>query len=145
MTNVWNMKLRQSWRPCNHLQNSQAGVYFSTNFGPENGNNGVHSLCATQCKVNSNKYVKHMPSCQFGNSRNEMELIIKLYIFVLFLFHHLCVCVLIDVCSSIRIPELPKSNGFLIIEANGGLNQQRLSVLSQTMHFTPLLLKILKN
>jgi hypothetical protein len=24
--------------------------------------------------------------------------------------------------------EFPKSNGFLIIEANGGLNQQRLSV-----------------
>jgi len=24
--------------------------------------------------------------------------------------------------------ELPESNGFLIIEANGGLNQQRLSV-----------------
>ncbi|KAI3685208.1 hypothetical protein L6452_34445 [Arctium lappa] len=48
MTNVWNMKLRQSWRPCFHLQNSQA--------------------------------------------------------------------------------ELPKSNGFLIIEANGGLNQQRLSI-----------------
>ncbi|XP_024973029.1 O-fucosyltransferase 9 isoform X2 [Cynara cardunculus var. scolymus] len=48
MMNVWNMKLRQSWRPCILLQNSQA--------------------------------------------------------------------------------ELPKSNGFLIIEANGGLNQQRLSI-----------------
>ncbi|KAK9073233.1 hypothetical protein SSX86_007557 [Deinandra increscens subsp. villosa] len=48
MTNVWNMKSRQSWKPCNNLQNSQA--------------------------------------------------------------------------------ELPKSNGFLIIEANGGLNQQRLSI-----------------
>ncbi|KAD6119321.1 hypothetical protein E3N88_10592 [Mikania micrantha] len=48
MMNVWNMKLHQSWKPCNNLQNSQA--------------------------------------------------------------------------------ELPKSNGFLIIEANGGLNQQRLSI-----------------
>lgn len=30
--------------------------------------------------------------------------------------------------SLVWFPELPKSNGFLIIEANGGLNQQRLSV-----------------
>ncbi|KAK1427184.1 hypothetical protein QVD17_15867 [Tagetes erecta] len=50
MMNVWNMKLRQSWKPCSNFQNSQA------------------------------------------------------------------------------VPELPKSNGFLIIEANGGLNQQRLSI-----------------
>ncbi|KAF5818311.1 putative GDP-fucose protein O-fucosyltransferase [Helianthus annuus] len=48
MMNVWNIKSRPSWKPCNNLQNSQA--------------------------------------------------------------------------------ELPKSNGFLIIEANGGLNQQRLSI-----------------
>lgn len=48
MMNVWNMKLRQSWKPCINLQNSQS--------------------------------------------------------------------------------ELPKSNGYLIIEANGGLNQQRLSI-----------------
>lgn len=27
-----------------------------------------------------------------------------------------------------HFPELPKSNGYFIIEANGGLNQQRLSV-----------------
>nr|XP_043637481.1 O-fucosyltransferase 9 isoform X2 [Erigeron canadensis] len=48
MTNVWNTKSRQSWKPCINLQNTQS--------------------------------------------------------------------------------ELPKSNGFLIIEANGGLNQQRLSI-----------------
>lgn len=48
MMNVWNMKLRQSWKPCINFQNSQS--------------------------------------------------------------------------------ELPKSNGYLIIEANGGLNQQRLSI-----------------
>ncbi|KAI3680386.1 hypothetical protein L2E82_50372 [Cichorium intybus] len=48
MMNLWNMKTRQSWKPCLPLHNSEA--------------------------------------------------------------------------------ELPKSNGFLIIEANGGLNQQRLSV-----------------
>jgi len=37
---------------------------------------------------------------------------------------------------------LPKSNGFLIIEANGGLNQQRLSVCllmkPKILHFTGL-------
>lgn len=31
--------------------------------------------------------------------------------------------------------ELPPSNGFLIIEANGGLNQQRLSVCTSVQTF----------